>query len=101
MSDDHAVTIDKHVRAAMLVFGALMVLTVVTVGVYYIELPLAAAIALALFIASIKGSLVACYFMHLIDEKKLIHWVLALTFFFFLGLLFLPVLTSSITSTGV
>ena len=37
------------------------------------------AIAVALFVATIKGSLVACYFMHLISEKKLIYAVLALT----------------------
>ena len=30
------------------------------------------AIAVALFVATIKGSLVAGYFMHLISEKKLI-----------------------------
>ena len=33
----------------------------------------------ALLVATIKGSLVACYFMHLISEKKLIYAVLALT----------------------
>ena len=37
------------------------------------------AIAVALFIATIKGSLVACYFMHLISEKKLIYVVLGIT----------------------
>jgi cytochrome c oxidase subunit 4 len=44
-------------------------------------------------IATIKGSLVACYFMHLISEKKLIFTVLILTVIFFLGLLLLPVFT--------
>jgi hypothetical protein len=38
---------------------------------------------------------VACYFMHLISEKKLIIAVLALTVFFFMALLALPVLTHS------
>ncbi len=101
MSDDHAASIDKHVRAAMMVFGALLILTVVTVGVYYIHLPLAGAIALALFIAMVKGSLVACFFMHLIDEKKLIYWVLLLTVVFFVVLLMFPVLTSVTDSTGI
>jgi maltodextrin utilization protein YvdJ len=32
--------------------------------------------------------------MHLISEKKLIYWVLALTVVFFFTLLLLPVLTS-------
>lgn len=95
MGDNHAADIDRHVRAAMIVFGALMVLTVVTVAVYYLHLSTPAAIALALFIAIIKGSLVAGYFMHLISERKLIYWVLILTAAFFITLLMLPVLTSA------
>ena len=37
----------------------------------------------------------ACYFMHLISEKKLIYAVLALTAVIFIALLALPVLTHS------
>ena len=44
-------------------------------------------------IASLFAGLVACYFMHLISEKKLIYAVLALTVAFFVVLLALPVLT--------
>jgi caa(3)-type oxidase subunit IV len=47
----------------------------------------------ALVIATVKGSLVASYFMHLISEKKLIIWVLVLTVAFFAALLLLPVFT--------
>lgn len=100
MGDHHAVDIDKHVRVYILVFVALMVLTVVTVGVFYLRLSKPAAIGLALTIASIKGSLVACYFMHLISERKLIFWVLIVTVFFFLHLLLLPVLTSGHSGAG-
>ena len=50
---------------------------------------------MALFIATIKGALVAGYFMHLLSEKKLIIAVLALTVAFFVVLLALPVLTHS------
>ena len=91
---DHAADIDKHVRTYVMVFAALAVLTVVTVGVYYLHLPVIAAIGLALLIATIKAGLVACYFMHLISEKKLIYLVLAITASFFVVLLLLPVLTS-------
>lgn len=94
MSDDHAADIDAHVRRYLIVFGALMVLTVVTVGVYYLDLSVPASIALALFIASIKASLVACFFMHLISEKKLIYSILLVTLAFFIALLFLPFMTS-------
>ena len=89
MADSHD-DIDHHVKIYMRVFAALIVLTFVTVGVTYIHLPLAGAVMLALFIASIKGGLVACYFMHLISEQKMIFWILGLTFFFFIGLLSLP-----------
>jgi cytochrome c oxidase subunit 4 len=74
-----------------------MVLTIVTVAVSYLHLPVHTAVALALLVATIKGSLVACYFMHLIAEKKLIYAVLALTVAFFVVLLALPVLTTSNT----
>jgi hypothetical protein len=48
----------------------------------------------ALFIAAVKGSLVACFFMHLISERRMILGVLALTLLFFLVLLLLPMYTS-------
>jgi cytochrome c oxidase subunit IV len=90
---DHAADIDKHVRVYISVFVALMVLTVVTVAVSRFHLPVPMAIAVALLVASVKGALVACYFMHLISEKKLIYAVLALTVAFFIALMVLPVLT--------
>ena len=90
----------SHSRVYMLVFAALAVLTVVTVAVFYLHLGPVAAIALALVIASIKGSLVACYFMHLISEKKLIYLVLGFTAVFFLVLLIVPVLTSMTDQVG-
>ena len=89
---DHA-DIDRHVRVYIIVFVTLMVLTIVTVAISRVHLPVKTAVALALFVATIKGSLVACYFMHLISEKKLILAVLALTIAFFVPLLALPVLT--------
>jgi len=92
-ASDHAVDIDKHVRVYITVFVALMALTIVTVAVSRYHLPVPIAVTVALLVAIIKGSLVACYFMHLISEKKLIYAVLALTAFFFAALLALPVFT--------
>ena len=58
------------------------------------------AVTVALLVALVKGSLVACYFMHLISEKKLIYAVLALTAVC-LGLyLYLGRLSSSPLQTG-
>jgi len=85
--------IDRHVRVYITVFVALMALTIITVAVSYLDLSTPVAVAVALFIATIKGSLVACYFMHLISEKKLIYAVLGITAFKFVALMLLPVLT--------
>ncbi len=93
MTSDHAADIDKHVRVYLTVFAALLVLTVVTVAISRFHLPVHQAVTIALIVATIKGSLVACYFMHLISEKKLIYAVLALTAVFFIALLALPVVT--------
>jgi len=89
---DHA-EIDRHVRAALLVFGCLLVLTGFTVAAYFLHLPMHLAIALALAIATVKGSLVAAWFMHLISEKRIIYWVLALAAAFFVPLLLFPTFT--------
>ena len=91
-----AAEIDRHVRTYVIVFASLMVLTGLTVGVYYLHLPVGPAIGVALAIATVKASLVACYFMHLISEKSLIFAVLALTAIFFVVLLLLPMVTSGL-----
>ena len=93
MTTDHAIDIDKHVRIYITVFLSLMVLTVITVAISRVHLPVPIAVTVALIVAIIKGSLVACYFMHLISEKKLIFAVLVLTAAFFAALLALPTLT--------
>jgi cytochrome c oxidase subunit IV len=94
MTSTHAAAdIDRHVRVYITVFVALMVLTIVTVAISYLHLPVHLAVTLALLVATVKGSLVACYFMHLISEKKLIYAVLALTAAFFIALVSLPLLT--------
>ena len=103
MSDHSAVSapghdpaeIDRHVRVYITVFVALMALTLITVAISYLHLSTPMAITLALFVATIKGTLVASYFMHLISEKKLIYAVLVLTVVFFVALLALPAITHS------
>ena len=87
MTTDHAVDIDKQVRIYITVFVSLMALTIITVAISRFHLPIHLAVAVALFVAIIKGSLVACYFMHLISEKKMIYAVMAFTAFFFAGLM--------------
>jgi cytochrome c oxidase subunit 4 len=94
MTSDHtAADIDRHVRVYITVFVALMALTLITVTISYLHLPTPIAVTVALLVATVKGSLVVCYFMHLISEKKLIYAVLGLTAVFFVALLALPVVT--------
>ena len=92
-TSDHAVDIDRHVRIYITVFVTLMALTIITVAISRLHLPVPIAVTVALLVALIKGSLVACYFMHLISEKKLIYAVLVVTVVFFAALMALPFLT--------
>ena len=72
-----------HIRVYFVIFGSLAVLTALTVLVSYMHVATRLAVIVALTIATIKASLVAGYFMHLIDEKKIIYSILALTILFF------------------
>ena len=86
--------IRSHVKTYFMVFGALMVLTIITVAVSYLHLAVPMAILVALVVATIKGSLVALFFMHLSHERKLIYYVLVLTVVFFVFLMFVPLATN-------
>jgi cytochrome c oxidase subunit 4 len=83
----------KSIRSYMIIGCLLLVFTGVTVAVNQFHFVVPAAIALALIIATIKGSMVASVFMHLSHEKKWIYGALLLTAVFFVVLLFLPLLT--------
>jgi cytochrome c oxidase subunit IV len=76
-----------QVRGYMFVFGALLVLTMATVGVSYLRLPEAPAVVIGISIALTKAALVAMYFMHLKGEKPMVYWPLGLTAFLFVGLI--------------
>ena len=87
--DEH---FSHHVRRYLFVFYALLFGTLITVGASYIPFGNREInIAVALAIAIAKASLVACYFMHLISERKMIYGIMAFTAFFFIGLMFLTV----------
>ena len=80
--------IQKHVRVYITVFASLMVLTLVTVAASYLHLTVWQAVALALIIATVKGALVAGFFIHLITEKKVIYLILIIAAVFIVGLFF-------------
>ena len=94
MSSEHSTeSIQEHIRVYLMVFGALGILTVVTVLASYLDISTSEGIFLALIIASVKASLVAGYFMHLITERNTIIWILILTVVFFFVMLFLPLVS--------
>lgn len=76
MDETEAAHVREHVRVYLMVFGALIVLTGVTVAISYLHLATPLAIAVAMLVATVKVGLVAGYFMHLISEKKVIIWLL-------------------------
>ena len=89
MSDSHD-DIAKHVRGYLIIGGTLLIGTVITVLASFVDLGHHHLnIALALVIATFKGSLVALFFMHLISERTMIYTVLGFTTVFFIGLMFL------------
>ena len=95
MSDHSNHDVSKDIRGYLIVFGALIIGTILTVWASTIhfgkEGSNTANIVVALVIAGTKAFLVAGYFMHLISEKKLIYSILAFTGFFFAGLMYLTV----------
>jgi len=82
--------IKKHVKIYISVFAALAFLTIITVTVSYLHLSPVQTVIVALLIAAVKASLVACFFMHLISEKKAILYILLLTLIFLLLVLVIP-----------
>jgi cytochrome c oxidase subunit 4 len=63
--DDHGGHHISPLSTYFLIYGALLVLTVVTVLVSYAELPPAQSVPAAIAVATVKAGLVAGWFMHL------------------------------------
>ena len=91
-SHEHHHDISKHIRLYLLVFVALLVGTVVTVGLNYLHFEsIALTVGIAMFVATIKGGLVAGHFMHLTAERRIIYVILLFTVFFLVGLMGLTI----------
>ncbi len=95
ISESEAARVKEHLRVYVMVFVALAVLTVVTVAISYLQLSTALAITVALVVATVKASLVAGYFMHLLSEEKVILWLLLLCAAFLVFLFALPLGTET------
>ncbi len=87
--------VHSHARRYLAVWVALMVLTAVTWGLSRFHIPGAAGVAVALSIASVKGALVALFFMHLWDERGPNRLVLVTSVVFVALLVALPLLDNA------
>lgn len=72
------------------VYACLVVLTLLTLGSFYLRMGRIFAVTAALAIALVKSSLIALYFMHLRHEKPLIYGVV------FIGMLAVAILAIGI-----
>ena len=104
-TEEYAHEVRRHVRGYLMVGGTLLLFTLITVGLSYVDFGVLfshlfhinmseasgrkANIAVALLVATFKAGLVAAIFMHLSAEKRLIYRVLIFTGFFVLGLFWL------------
>jgi caa(3)-type oxidase subunit IV len=107
-TEEYAHEVRRHVRGYLMVGGTLLLFTVITVGLSYVDFGALlshifrvnlsdaqgrkANITVALLVAVFKAGLVAAIFMHLSAEKRLIYRILIFTGFFVFGLFWLTYL---------
>jgi caa(3)-type oxidase subunit IV len=106
--EEYAHNVQKHVRGYLIVGATLLVFTMITVALSYVDFGAIlsslfhtnlsstqghkANIAVAVLVAAFKAGLVGAIFMHLAAEKRLIYRILVFTGFFVLGLFWLTLL---------
>lgn len=92
-TEQYAHDVSKHVRGYLIVGGALIFCTALTVFLSYVNFGSQKAnVAVAMLLATFKAGLVAYIFMHLSAEKKLIYRVLVFTGIFVFALFWLTYL---------
>lgn len=77
-AEDHILPLKTYFA----VFGALLVLTVLTVVVSVIGLPAPASIIVAMVVAAVKASLVVLWFMHLKFDDRFYSLIFIVSLFF-------------------
>jgi cytochrome c oxidase subunit 4 len=106
--EEYAHGVHQHVSRYLMVGGLLLLFTLLTVALSYVDFggffswllhinispgtSRKLNVAVAIIVATFKASLVALIFMHLAAEKRLIYRVLIFTGFFVLGLFWLTYL---------
>jgi caa(3)-type oxidase subunit IV len=88
--------IQKAVRKILWIGAILIVFTVITVALSYVELPSHSwNLIVGMIVATFKAALVALVFMHLNHESKLIYKILAFTTVFALAIFLLIYFSST------
>ncbi len=91
--EQYAHDVAHHVKKYMMVGGALLGCTALTVFLSYVNFGTQKAnVAVAMLVATFKAALVAAIFMHLSAEKKLIYRILVFTGLFVFALFWLTYL---------
>lgn len=91
MSNNTPENYEGYGKRCLLVFGVVMLITLMMVGVHYAHLATATSIALTLAAAAVNATLVAGYLMHIVSEKKFTLTVLLFTMIFFVMLFVLTI----------
>ena len=93
--------IKKHRKIYIAVFIGLLIGTAVTVGLYYKHFDtFSTIVTIALIVATVKASLVAGFFMHLSDERKIIYTTLVVTAIFLAVMMFMLIQARSDVPLG-
>ena len=88
MSEHNPEEFAGYGKRCLMVFGVVMCVTLMMVGIFYARLPNhALSIALTLLAALVNALFVAGYLMHILTEKKMTRIVFAFTIIFFIGLM--------------
>ena len=92
MSDHNSEDLSGYGKRCIVIFSVVMCVTLMMVGLFYAHLPNhVLSIALTLAAAFVNAALVACYLMHILNEKKMTYITFAFTIIFFIGLMALTI----------
>ena len=75
MANHSAEEIAHEERRYLQIFLILGILTVLEIGVIYLPIPHSVIAACLVIMAATKAALVALYYMHLSNEKRLLTWI--------------------------
>ena len=75
MSGHSAAELDQEERRYLQIFFYLAVLTAAEIAVTYAPMARVAIVLLLVVLAATKASMVALYYMHLVNEKRTLTWI--------------------------